>query len=126
MSTLTSPKVTEILLVDDNPGDADLTREGIEDSQIPSRLHVVENGEEAMTFLQRRGPYAAAPRPDLILLDLNLPKRTGHEVLQDIKSDPDLRRIPVVVLTTSAADADVARSYELAANCFITKPVDLD
>src|SRR5215475_8775370 len=116
----------EILLVEDSPDDVDLTIQAFKESSSKSRLHVVEDGIEALAFLRRQGPYAAVPRPDLILLDLNLPKRTGHEVLQDIKSDPDLRRIPVVVLTTSAADADVKRSYELAANCYITKPVDLD
>ena len=116
----------EILLIEDSPDDVDLTIQAFKESSSHSRLHVVEDGIEALAFLRRQGRFAAAPRPDLILLDLNLPKRSGHEVLKDIKSDPQLRRIPVVVLTTSAADADVTRSYELAANCFITKPVDLD
>jgi CheY-like chemotaxis protein len=116
----------EILLVEDNPDDIDLTIEAFKESSSESRLHVVEDGVQALDFLRRRGPHADAPRPDLILLDLNLPRKSGHEVLQEIKSDPDLRQIPVVVLTTSAADNDVLRSYELAANCFITKPVDLD
>jgi chemotaxis family two-component system response regulator Rcp1 len=116
----------EILLVEDNPDDIDLTLEAFKESSSPSRLHVVENGVDALAFLRRRGPFATAPRPDLILLDLNLPKKTGHEVLAEIKADPRLRQIPVIVLTTSAAEGDVARSYELAANCFITKPVDLD
>lgn len=116
----------EILLVEDNPDDVDLTLEAFRESNSQSRLHVVEDGVEALAFLRRQGAYAASPRPDLILLDLNLPRKTGHEVLAEIKVDPELRTIPVVVLTTSAADADVARSYELAANCYITKPVDLD
>jgi CheY-like chemotaxis protein len=116
----------EILLVEDNPDDVDLTIEAFKESNSKSRLHVVEDGVEALAFLRRQGAHAAAPRPDLILLDLNLPKKSGHEVLKEVKADPDLRQIPVVVLTTSAADSDVARSYELAANCYITKPVDLD
>jgi CheY-like chemotaxis protein len=116
----------EILLVEDNPDDVDLTIEAFKESCSQSRLHVVEDGVEALAFLRRQGAYATSPRPDLILLDLNLPRKTGHEVLAEIKIDPQLRRIPVVVLTTSAADADVNRSYELAANCYITKPVDLD
>jgi CheY-like chemotaxis protein len=119
-------RTAEILLVEDNPGDADLTREGVEDSHIPSRLHVVENGEEAMTFLHRRGRYAGAPRPDLILLDLNLPRRDGREFLADVKSDPDTRRIPVVVLTTSRAEEDVVKCYDLHANCYFRKPLKLD
>jgi len=116
----------EILLVEDNPDDVDLTIEAFKESSSKSRLHVVEDGVEALAFLRRQGTYAAAPRPDLILLDLNLPKKSGHEVLREVKADPDLRQIPVVVLTTSAADNDVDRSYQLAANCYITKPVDLD
>jgi two-component system, chemotaxis family, response regulator Rcp1 len=116
----------EILLVEDNPDDIDLTIEAFKESSSESHLHVVEDGVQALEFLRRRGVHAEAPRPDLILLDLNLPRKSGHEVLQEIKSDPDLRQIPVVVLTTSAADNDVLRSYELSANCFITKPVDLD
>jgi two-component system, chemotaxis family, response regulator Rcp1 len=116
----------EILLVEDNPDDVDLTLEAFKESSSQSRLHVVEDGVEALAFLRHQGAYAAAPRPDLILLDLNLPRKTGHELLAEIKIDPELRQIPVVVLTTSAADADVNRSYELAANCYITKPVDLD
>jgi CheY-like chemotaxis protein len=118
--------MAEILLVEDNPGDADLTREGMEESRFPSRLHVVENGEEAMTFLQRNGEYADAPRPDLILLDLNLPRRDGREFLADIKRDPAMRRIPVVVLTTSQAEEDVVKCYDLHANCYFRKPLKLD
>ena len=119
-------RAVEILLVEDNPDDIDLTIEAFRESSSVSRLHVVENGVDALAYLRRQGEYADAQRPDLILLDLNLPKKTGHEVLAEIKSDPNLRRIPVVVLTTSAADADVTRSYELSANCYITKPLDLD
>jgi CheY-like chemotaxis protein len=119
-------RAVEILLVEDNPDDIDLTIEAFRESRSPSRLHVVENGIDAMAFLRHQGEYANVPRPDLILLDLNLPKMSGHEVLVEIKSDPQLRTIPVVVLTTSAADADVSRSYELAANCYITKPLELD
>lgn len=119
-------RAVEILLVEDNPDDIDLTIEAFRESSSASRLRVVENGVDALAYLRRQGAFAEAPRPDLILLDLNLPKKTGHEVLAEIKGDPTLRRIPVVVLTTSAADADVMRSYELAANCYITKPLDLD
>lgn len=119
-------RAVEILLVEDNPDDIDLTIEAFRESSSASRLNVVENGVEALAYLRREGDYAAVPRPDLILLDLNLPKKTGHEVLAEIKTDPNLRRIPVVVLTTSAADADVTRSYDLAANCYITKPLELE
>lgn len=116
----------EILLVEDNPDDIDLTIEAFKESSSESHLHVVEDGVQALEFLRRRGVHHQAPRPDLILLDLNLPRKSGHEVLSEIKADPDLRQIPVVVLTTSASETDVLRSYELAANCYITKPVDLD
>jgi chemotaxis family two-component system response regulator Rcp1 len=126
MSSLNTQRTVEILLVEDNPGDADLTREGVEDSKFPSRLHVVENGEEAMWFLRRRAPYADSPRPDLILLDLNLPRRDGREFLKEMKADPDLRRIPVVVLTTSQAEEDVVKCYDLHANCYFRKPLKLD
>lgn len=119
-------RAVEILLVEDNPDDVDLTIEAFKESGSRSHLHVVEDGVEALAFLRRRGAHRQAPRPALILLDLNLPRKSGHEVLREIKTDPDLRRIPVVVLTTSAADTDVARSYQLAANCYITKPLDLD
>ena len=119
-------RAVEILLVEDNPDDVDLTIEAFKESSSPSRLHVVEDGVEALAFLRRQGAYAGSPRPDLILLDLNLPRKSGHEVLAEIKTDPGLLQIPVVVLTTSAADADVVRSYELAANCYITKPVDVN
>lgn len=116
----------EILLVEDNPDDIDLTVEAFKESSTLSHLHVVEDGVQALAFLRRQGNYSSAPRPNLILLDLNLPRKSGYEVLQEVKADPELRQIPVVVLTTSSADNDVLRSYELAANCYITKPVDLD
>lgn len=115
-----------ILLVEDNPGDVRLTQEGLKDSKLLHRLYVAGDGEEAMEFLRRRGRHRAAPRPDLVLLDLNLPKKDGREVLAEIKGDPHLKSIPVVVLTTSEADQDIHRTYELHANCYITKPVDLD
>jgi chemotaxis family two-component system response regulator Rcp1 len=116
----------EILLVEDNPGDERLTREALKEGKVYHNLHWAKDGVEAMDFLQRRGKYAAAPRPDIILLDLNLPKKDGREVLQEIKSDEALKRIPVVVLTTSKAEEDVLRTYNLHANCYVTKPVDLE
>jgi CheY-like chemotaxis protein len=119
-------KPIEVLLVEDDPGDELMTREAFEDNKIGNTLNVVRDGEEALDFLYRRGAYADAPRPDLILLDLNLPKYDGRQVLQQIKSDPDLALIPVVVLTTSSAEEDILRSYKLHANAYVTKPVDLD
>ena len=116
----------EILLVEDSPADVDLTREALEDAKVHNNLHVASDGVEALAFLRREGRYADAPHPDLILLDLNLPKKDGREVLAEIKADPLLRRIPVVVLTTSEAEQDILRSYDLHANCYVTKPVDLD
>jgi two-component system, chemotaxis family, response regulator Rcp1 len=116
----------EILLVEDNPGDERLTREALKEGKVYSNLHWVKDGVEAIQFLRRQGKYAAVPRPDIILLDLNLPKKDGREVLQDIKNDGDLKRIPVVVLTTSKAEEDVLRTYDLHANCYVTKPVDLE
>ena len=116
----------EILLVEDSPTDALLTREALEQSKILNQLHRVENGVEALAFLRREGQYAGTPRPDLILLDLNLPKKSGIEVLQEIKEDADLRIIPVVVLTTSKSEEDIVKSYDLHANCYIIKPVDFD
>jgi CheY-like chemotaxis protein len=116
----------EILLVEDSPGDARLTREALKDGRIHHNLHVASDGLEALAFLRAQGVHAGAPRPDLILLDLNIPKMDGREVLAEIKADPDLVRIPVVVLTTSKAEEDIARSYDLHANCYIDKPVDLD
>ena len=116
----------EILLVEDNPGDVRLTLEAFKEGKLRNRLQVVRDGEEALASLRRQGPYAQAVRPDLILLDLNLPKRDGREVLAEIKADADLRRIPVVVLTTSKAEQDILKAYDLHANCYITKPVDLE
>jgi chemotaxis family two-component system response regulator Rcp1 len=116
----------EILLVEDNPGDERLTREALKEGKVYSNLHWVKDGVAAMEFLRRSGQYKGVPRPDIILLDLNLPKKDGREVLHDIKSDPDLKRIPVVVLTTSKAEEDVLRTYNLHANCYVTKPVDLE
>ena len=116
----------EILLVEDSPADVDLTREALDDAKVHNNLHVVGDGVEALAFLRHDGRYAEAPHPDLILLDLNLPKKDGREVLAEIKADPLLRRIPVVVLTTSEAEQDILRSYDLHANCYVTKPVDLD
>ena len=116
----------EILLVEDNVGDVRLTIEALKDAKLANRLHVTEDGVKAVEFLQKKGVYANAPTPDLILLDLNLPRKDGREVLADIKSDPELQRIPVVVLTTSAVDEDIIRAYELHANCYVTKPVDLN
>jgi chemotaxis family two-component system response regulator Rcp1 len=118
-------KPIEILLIEDNPGDVDLARAALEDSKVCNILQVVNDGEEAMTFLRQKGKHKDAPRPDLVLLDLNLPKKDGREVLAEIKSDPDLRRIPVVILTISKDEEDILKSYNLHANCFITKPIDL-
>ncbi|WP_184263827.1 response regulator [Novispirillum itersonii] len=116
----------EILLVEDNPGDARLAAEAFKEGTIPTHLHVASDGIEAMAFLRRQGRHESAPRPDLILLDLNLPRKDGREVLAEIKEDPALRRIPVIVLTTSQAESDVSRAYDLHANCYIVKPVDFD
>ena len=116
----------DVLLVEDDPGDVLMTREAFEDYKVQNQLHVVNDGTEAMAFLRREGDYADVPRPDLVLLDLNLPRMDGREVLQAIKSDPDLASIPVVVLTTSEAEEDVLRSYSLHANAYVTKPVDFD
>ncbi|MFF3935079.1 response regulator [Streptomyces phaeofaciens] len=125
---MTTPAATpiDVLLVEDDPGDELMTREAFEDNKIGNTLHVARDGEEALDFLYRRGGFTDAPRPDLILLDLNLPKYDGRQVLEKIKSDPDLSHIPVVVLTTSAAEEDILRSYKLHANAYVTKPVDLD
>lgn len=126
MNSQPMERPVEILLVEDNPGDVRLTLEAMKENKMYINMHVVEDGEKAMAFLRRQGPYARVPRPDLILLDLNLPKKDGRQVLAEVKSDPDLKRIPVVILTTSAAEEDVLRTYDLYANCYVTKPVDLD
>jgi two-component system, chemotaxis family, response regulator Rcp1 len=118
--------VVEILLVEDNPGDVRLTIEAMKEGKVLNRISVVEDGMEAMAFLKRETPYTDAPRPDLILLDLNLPRKDGREVLAEIKDDDALKRIPVVVLTTSEAERDILMTYELHANCFISKPVRFD
>jgi chemotaxis family two-component system response regulator Rcp1 len=114
----------EILMVEDNPGDVRLAQEALKDAKVSNTLHVVEDGVAALDFLYRRGVYSGAPRPDLILLDLNLPRKNGREVLAEIKQDAQLKTIPVVILTTSQAEQDVLRAYSLHANCYITKPVD--
>lgn len=116
----------EILLVEDNPGDVRLTREALKEGKVYSNLHTVKDGVEAMEFLRRQGKFKDAPRPDIILLDLNLPKKDGREVLEEIKTDDQLKRIPVVVLTTSKVEEDVLKTYNLHANCYVTKPVDLE
>jgi chemotaxis family two-component system response regulator Rcp1 len=116
----------EILMVEDNPGDVRLTIEALKEGKVRNNLSTVEDGVEALAFLRREGQYANTPRPDLILLDLNLPKMNGREVLAAIKEDPDLRRIPVVILTVSKAEEDILKTYNLHANCYITKPVNLD
>jgi CheY-like chemotaxis protein len=116
----------EVLLVEDSPGDVRLTREALKDAKVHISLHVAADGIEAMDFLQRAGTHVHAPRPDLILLDLNLPRKDGREVLKEIKENPSFMSIPVVILTTSSSEADVLQSYNLHANCYISKPVDLD
>jgi len=118
------PRPIEILLVEDSPSDAQLAIEALQAAKIANRLSHVEDGVEALQFVRRQGPYRDAPRPDLILLDLNLPRKDGREVLEELKQDPDLKTIPVVVLTTSRSEQDVLRSYKLHANCYISKPVD--
>ncbi len=126
MSARTGNRPIEILLVEDNPGDARLTEEALKEGKVRNNLHMARDGVEAMAFLRREGAYKDSPRPDLVLLDLNLPRKDGREVLAEMKEHPDLRLIPVVVLTTSEAEQDVLRTYELRANCYITKPVDLE
>ena len=116
----------EILLVEDNPGDVRLTKEALKEGKVYSNLHTVKDGVEAMEYLRREGKYSSVLRPDIILLDLNLPRKDGREVLEEIKRDEKLKRIPVVVLTTSKAEEDVLRTYNLHANCYVTKPVDLE
>ncbi len=119
-------RAIDVLLIEDDPGDELITREAFEHNKIKNTLHVARDGEQGLDFLYRRGPYEGAPRPDLVLLDLNLPKYDGRQLLETIKSDPELSLIPVVVLTTSSAEEDILRSYELHANAYVTKPVDLD
>ena len=121
-----TPRPIEILLVEDSPGDVTLTIEALRDAKVANSLHVARDGEEALRFLRQEGEYADKPRPDLILLDLNMPRKDGREVLADLKADDELKRIPVVVLTTSQSEDDVAAAYNLAANCYVAKPVDLD
>lgn len=124
INTLGRP--ADFLLVEDNPGDVRLTQEALKSHKVQNNLHVVSDGEEAMAFLRKQGKYKDAPRPDIILLDLNLPKKDGREVLADIKSDPHLKTIPVVIITSSEAEQDIIKSYNLNANCYVTKPVNLD
>jgi two-component system, chemotaxis family, response regulator Rcp1 len=126
MATSLSARPVEVLLVEDNPGDARLTSEALKEGRLRVNLSVVRDGVEAITFLRREAGYTNAPRPDLVLLDLNLPRKDGREVLSEIKDDAQLRDIPVVILTTSSAEQDIARAYERHANCYITKPVDMD
>jgi two-component system, chemotaxis family, response regulator Rcp1 len=122
----TTVRPIDILLVEDNPGDVRLTKEALRESRILNNLYFAKDGVEALAFLTRDEPYQEVPRPDLILLDLNLPRKDGRELLAEIKQDPELKRIPVVILTTSEAEQDILKTYELHANCYITKPVDLD
>lgn len=126
MNGQTTGRPIEILLVEDNPGDVRLTVEALRDSKVQNKLYVAEDGMEATAFLRREGKYADAPRPDLILLDLNLPKKDGPEVLAEIKEDPALKHIPVVILTSSKAEEDIIKTYNLHANCYVTKPIDLE
>ena len=119
-------KPIDILLVEDNPADIRLTLEAFKEGKVGNNLHVVENGEDAIAFLKQEGKYNDVPHPDLILLDLNLPKKDGREVLEEIKKEPELKRIPVVILTTSKAEEDIFKTYNLHANCYITKPIDLN
>ena len=126
MSNPENLEVIDVLLVEDDPGDVLLIREAFEDNKVHNRLHVVPDGVEALSFLRQEGDHAEAPRPDLVLLDLNLPRKDGREVLAEVKADESLQHIPVVVLTTSKAEEDVLRSYKLHANAYVTKPVDFD
>jgi len=119
-------ELVEILLIEDNPGDARLTQEALKDGKVKTNLHIVYDGEEATDFLFKRNHYQNAPRPDLIILDLNLPKKNGHEVLAEIKTDDNLKSIPVIIFTISKAEEDIIRSYNLHANCFLSKPIDLN
>ena len=124
--TDTEPRLVEILLVEDSPSDTELTLEALREAKVRNHLSLVEDGVQAMQFLRQEGAYVGAPRPDLIMLDLNLPRKDGREVLAEIKSDESLKTIPIVVLTTSRAEQDVLCAYQLSANCYITKPVDFE
>lgn len=126
MTNTNRGKPIEILLIEDNPGDVRLTREALKEGKVANKLHVVQDGEEAMEFILQEGKFSNKPRPDLILLDLNLPKKDGREVLAEIKGNDDLKRIPVVILTTSRSEEDILKSYNLYANAYVTKPVDLE
>ncbi len=126
MNDESNGRPVEVLLVEDNIGDVRLTQEALREAKVHNNLSVVNDGVEAMAFLRREGKYAGAPRPDLVLLDLNMPRKDGRAVLAEVKADPNLRRIPVVVLTTSKAEEDIVRSYELHANSYVTKPVDFE
>jgi CheY-like chemotaxis protein len=126
MTDCTGCEIVDVLLVEDDPGDILMTREAFQHHKIQNKLHVVTDGEQALQFLHRTGEYAGVPRPGLILLDLNLPRRSGHEVLAELKADPQLRVIPVVILTTSQAEEDILRSYSLHANAYVSKPVDFE
>jgi CheY-like chemotaxis protein len=119
-------RAAEVLLVEDSPGDVRLTREALKEGKVRNNLSVVSDGVEAMEFLRREGKYADAPRPDIVLLDLNMPRKDGREVLAEMKGDESLKRIPVVILTTSEAEQDILKTYDLHANCYLTKPVDLE
>jgi len=126
MTELTGCEIVDVLLVEDDPGDILMTREAFQHHKIQNKLHVVTDGEQALQFLHQTGEYTGAPRPGLILLDLNLPRRSGHEVLAELKEDPQLRVIPVVILTTSQAEEDILRSYSLHDNAYVSKPVDFE
>ncbi len=126
MTECTGCEIVDVLLVEDDPGDILMTREAFQHHKIQNKLHVVTDGEQALQFLHQTGEYTGAPRPGLILLDLNLPRRSGHEVLAELKEDPELRVIPVVILTTSQAEEDILRSYSLHANAYVSKPVDFE
>lgn len=123
---MTTAQLMQILLVEDSVADVELTLEALADAKIANQVTVVRDGADAMAYLRRQGPHADAARPDLVILDLNLPKMSGHEVLAEMRADSALRRIPVAILTTSAAEADVVKTYDLGANCYLTKPVDVD
>lgn len=126
MNSALAGQPVEILLVEDNPGDVELTRQGLKEGKIHNNLHVARDGEEALAFLRRQGTHVQAPRPDLILLDLNMPRKDGRQVLAEIKADASLRTIPIVVLTSSSAEEDIVKSYDLQASCYVIKPLSFD